>query len=289
MTQFTSNHPRISIISTDKDRSDGLWSFFVLTFSLALLTWGVLAISQMNVASTANTAASTSPLAMILYLLGGFTPSIAGFVMAYRLQGRKGLGNMWQRFRQFNVAARWYLTMAAIPLFVQAATALIYALLGGEFVRPAFLNQPASLIPLVIATFLFGPLSEEFGWRGFAQDRVQARWGNLKGSLILGFLWSLWHLPLFFVLGSGQQETGNPALIFPAFTIQVMAMTILYTWIYNNTNRSIGGAIVFHFMINFGAVLMLASSEISAGFLYIANAGVMVLLAVMVQFFVRNK
>lgn len=289
MTHVSGKQALSSAIPVAQERSDGLWAFFALTYALTLLTWGALAVSQVSVASTANTTASTSASAMIPYLLGGFTPSIAAFIMVYRRQGRAGLADLWRRFRQFNLGARWYLASIAIPLSIQAGTGLIYALQGGEFVRPAFLDQPATLLPLVIATFLFGPLSEEFGWRGFAQDRLQARWGFLKGSLVLGLVWGSWHLPLFFVVGSGQYETGNPALLFPAFVIQVMAMSILYTWIYNNTNRSIWGAVFFHFMINFSAVLLLSVAEISDAYLYIVNAGLMVLAALIVYFFTRNK
>lgn len=232
-----------------------------------LLTWGVLAIFQMSVINTADTTTSTSPLAMTLLMLGGFTPSIAGWIMAYRQHGRDGLRDLWKRFTQFNVGIKWYLIMVLIPFLVQTGTALIYKLQGGTFVRSELLEQPASLILFAIAIFIGGPISEEFGWRGFAQDRVQARWGQLKGSIILGVVWALWHLPLFFVPGSGQQQTGNPAIMVPMFSLNVVAMTALITLVYNKTNRSLWGAIFFHFALNFGANILLASSEVSAGFL----------------------
>ena len=90
-----------------KNHSDGLWEFFIITFILMLSTWGVLAFFQMSVAGTANQEASTSILAMILYLVGGFTPSIAGFIMAYRQEGRAGFRDLWKRFTQFNLGFKW--------------------------------------------------------------------------------------------------------------------------------------------------------------------------------------
>jgi membrane protease YdiL (CAAX protease family) len=46
--------------------------------------------------------------------------------------------------------------------------------------------QPLSLISLTVMMFFLGPFSEEFGWRGFALDRLLARWSALPSSLILG-------------------------------------------------------------------------------------------------------
>lgn len=275
--------------NNNNTRSDGMWAFFILTFALMLLSWGALAIFQMPVASAANTDAPTSALAMALYFFGGFTPSIAGFIMTYRLNGRAGLRDMWKRFTQFDLRPKWYLVIVAIPFIIQAGVALIYKLQGGDFFRSNLLDQPAGLIPLIIAIFIGGPFSEEFGWRGFAQDRVQARWGSLKGSIVLGLAWALWHLPLFFAPGTGQQQTGNPALMVPVFTIWVVAMAILYSWVYNNTNRSLWGAVFFHFMTNFGANILLSTTEVTDQFMYIANAVMWALLAVIFIFFARRK
>lgn len=61
---------------------------------------------------------------------------------------------------------------------------------------------------LVFFTFWFGPLPEELGWRGFALDRLQRRTTALRASLILGTLWALWHLPLFYMPGTYQAGLG---------------------------------------------------------------------------------
>lgn len=55
-----------------------------------------------------------------------------------------------------------------------------------------------AVTPVVYLTTIFvgGPIAEELGWRGFRQPRLQARIGSGYAVLVIGFAWSLWHLPL---------------------------------------------------------------------------------------------
>ncbi|MFW6376731.1 MAG: hypothetical protein ACOC0F_02035 [archaeon] len=59
-------------------------------------------------------------------------------------------------------------------------------------------------------------------------------------------LWAAWHLPLFFMAGSFQAELGLFTPQFAFYTGSIVVSSILYTWIYNNTNRSTLSAILFH-------------------------------------------
>jgi membrane protease YdiL (CAAX protease family) len=233
------------------------WLFFALTYVLMLLTWGVMAVFQMRAAAATDTDAPPSALGMVLFLLGGFTPSIAGAIMAWRVQGRDGLRDLWKRFVQFRLGGAWYLVIIGLPLLVRGLQAVVFALGGGTFVESPFVAQPVSLIGLTVMMFLFGPFSEEFGWRGFALDRLLTRWNALVASLILGVLWAFWHLPLFFIPGTAQQQMGSPIPMFTGFAVEVVAMSVLLTWLYVNTARSIWGAILFHMLLNYTSNLVL--------------------------------
>jgi membrane protease YdiL (CAAX protease family) len=60
------------------------------------------------------------------------------------------------------------------------------------------------LLPVIaLQVALLRPLSEELGWRGYALDALQARWSALASSLVVGFFWSMWHVPLFFIPDGG--------------------------------------------------------------------------------------
>ena len=104
--------------------------------------------------------------------------------------------------------------------------------------------QLGSFLPLLI----LGPLSEEIGWRGYALGRLQMRWNALISSLIIGLVWTLWHLPLFLMVGTSQHELGLP---FVGFLVGFMANSVFYTWLYNNTEQSLWSAIFFHWLFTY--------------------------------------
>lgn len=135
---------------------------------------------------------STDPAwAIVLYVLGGFVPWGVAVVLIGRREGRRGLGELWQRMIQPRTDWRMYL--AAIPIvgFGTACPIALNACLGHALELRLFLVQPPSVLPRII----LGSLLEELGWRGYARDRLPARWSPLSASLIVGAVWALWHLP----------------------------------------------------------------------------------------------
>jgi membrane protease YdiL (CAAX protease family) len=97
--------------------------------------------------------------------------------------------------------------------------------------------------PVLLAVFFISALAEELGWSGYALDPLQRRWGALGASLILGAAWSVWHfIPL-------AQVGRSPSWI-AWWTLYAVASRVLYTWIYNNTGRSVFAVALFHAMAN---------------------------------------
>jgi membrane protease YdiL (CAAX protease family) len=90
-----------------------------------------------------------------------------------------------------------------------------------------------------------GGISEEFGWRGYALPRLQARWNALVSSIVIGVIWAVWHIPLWFLAGSSQQGSS-----FGLFLANLVLMSVLYTWLFNNAKGSILVAVFFHAMAN---------------------------------------
>lgn len=109
-----------------------------------------------------------------------------------------------------------------------------------------FLAIALSPLFFVVNTLLGGPIAEELGWRGFAQDRMQGFLTPNQTGLAIGFLWSLWHLPLFYLLPQG---VGHMPIL-PYF-ISMMAMGVIFSWFYNHTKGSVLLAILLHGGMNF--------------------------------------
>ena len=89
-----------------------------------------------------------------------------------------------------------------------------------------------------------GPLTEEPGWRGFALPRMLGRWSPLAASLVLGVIWFAWHLPLLI------QDLGGTQRPLVPYVIVVLSLSVICTWLWSATGRSVFIVIVFHSAVN---------------------------------------
>jgi membrane protease YdiL (CAAX protease family) len=104
-----------------------------------------------------------------------------------------------------------------------------------------------TLFTLILAAFL-----EELGWRGYAEDSIGVYCTWFAESLIFGAVWSLWHLPLFFITGSYQHNILQESPWYMVnFFAGIIPLDFLITWVYIKSKRSIFACMVFHFFINF--------------------------------------
>ena len=214
--------------------------FFGLTLGLTYLVfWGPLAV--LGIPGASLSGASGPPWAIALYVFGGFIPSLVAIFLNWR---GKTLRALWKRLDPRTVNPKWHLAILGVVLLGTVGQLTVIQLLGYAFDSSLFLTRLIMLLPLLI----LGPLSEELGWRGYALDRLQARWSALASSLILGVIWSLWHLPLFYIIGTSQYLYD---ISFLGFMLGTTTISVLYTWAYNNTGNSIWSAVFFHWMYTY--------------------------------------
>jgi D-alanyl-D-alanine carboxypeptidase len=124
----------------------------------------------------------------------------------------------------------------------------------GETAGAFIANPVGQVVTLCIISLV--PFFEELGWRGYAQDVLQEKHSALGASLILGVFWSLWHLPASFIPGTYQAGLGIGTLEFWLHFAGIVVLSIVVSWIYINTNRSLFIMVVFHAMINLAGELI---------------------------------
>jgi len=242
-----------------------------LQFSAEARPWLFLGLTLALAWSLGFAAAALQPVApgaviTLLRLLSGLTPLAVAAGLTTLHHGHPFQRDYWRRIVDFRrIGAGWYAVIFLYHPLKSGLAALIDLLQGGSGIAPEALadlaRQPLMIVPMLIFWLLFGPLPEEPGWRGYALDGLQARRTALSASLIVGVVWSLWHLPLFFIQGTWQStQVGLGTQRFWLYMLTIVLESVLYTWIYNNNGRSTLSAILFHFVGNaFGELFALSA------------------------------
>ncbi|MCP4601966.1 MAG: CPBP family intramembrane metalloprotease [Proteobacteria bacterium] len=234
----------MSTLNNQNKKNHDLFKFFIIAFVTTWLIQLPRVLVDNDLAQVPAVLSSLSTFAMV-------GPFLAAFWLTYKAGGLKEIKVLWKRGWDFSFEKKWLAVVFLVPAFTSGLTILGINLVGGEILWE---HQPLPLmmaVPILIIIFLTQALPEEYGWRGFALDRLQARWNALTASLILGFLWGLWHLPLHFMVGTTQE-------VIPAveYILKQMVGAIFYTWIYNNTKRNLFLAILLHAVWNvFGGLV----------------------------------
>jgi membrane protease YdiL (CAAX protease family) len=245
-------------LNTTRPKLASPWIYFIATFAWTWSFWGVAIATGANM--------EEAGAGIILLLLGVMGPTVTGIIFTYLTRDKAGRRDYWKRVISFKrIPVKWYLVIILFVPVMHVLAALLDNISGGggntwgEVVLNAAENPISIIASILFATLI--PFLEELGWRGYVLDRLQAKWNALTSSLILGAVWSLWHLPMFFISGSYQAGLGIGTVAFWLFFLAIVPLSIIFTWIYNHTNRSTLATILFHAMVNFTGELILLSER----------------------------
>ena len=243
-------------MNTHSPKISNPW-FLCADFSWTWFFWIAAVLSGMSV--------DKFPV-QVLIALGGIGPVVSAIILTYIKQDREAWRDYWRWVIDFRrIGAGWYAVILLTALILTAFAVLLDVFFEGSGAQleaaARFVSQPLAILPFAIFMLFFGPIPEELGWRGYALDRLQVRWSALISSLVLGTIWAMWHLPLFFIIGTYQNSPGFGTLFFRTFMMGLIPGAILYTWIYNNNRRSTLSAVLFHFTANFVGELFVLSER----------------------------
>lgn len=241
--------------------------YYALAFGIAWLVWIPLALSSWSLLAIR--------LPGVLAWLAGVAPIFAGAFMLHRELGRAGLRQLLVRCGMWKFNAWWYVIAFGLPIVMILFNLGGYCLVGGQIYGAPPTAWPLgylSSVPLLIPLALF----EEAGWRGYASPRLQSLLGQWGGSLVLGGLWGIWHIPYYLIRGvSIFAEFALPdlALSLLFFVIGTTAFETLMTWLFRWTRGSLLFACIFHASNNaFANLAFVPTAQAERGLIFVLSA-----------------
>ena len=187
-----------------------------------------------------------TPNFIVIAILGGFGPSIAGVLTIALVDGKTGLCCLLDRLRPPKTGFSWLLIALLFTPTVVVATLICEKALG---LPTASFDAMLATIPVALIWPLFAALGEELGWRGYLLPELQKRYSSLASSFIVGIIWGLWHIPTVYLAYRQFGVWAVIAFIFVVHIFAIIAQSTAMTWIHNNTNNNLVLMIVFHFSL----------------------------------------
>jgi membrane protease YdiL (CAAX protease family) len=172
------------------------------------------------------------PYAVACAGLSAFGPLLAAIAVA---GPRRELREVFGRWRTHPA---WIVLALLVPIAVRTLAVALFAASGGRAVQ--WFYPPTT--PEQIAALVVFPLGEEFGWRGFAHPRMVRRLGLVKGSLLLGAVWGLWHLAYSIT----PEAAGFDPLELGMTMVELPLFALLVAWVFERSGRSMAVAIACH-------------------------------------------
>lgn len=207
--------------------------FAGVTFAL---TWVIVGLYIWNGAAVTRAIGPMRVGAPAFYL-AVFAPALTAVVVTAVRYGRAGLASLFGSLIRVRVRWIWIaISLLGYPV-LWLVVSLVQAAVGGRLAGFDFHPWLVALPLLLLHGHILkdpGALGEELGWRGFALPRLLELTNARAASLILGFVWAIWHLPAFYV-GSLSQST----FAFAPFVLQVMAFSVFMAWLFVNARGSV--------------------------------------------------
>ncbi len=221
-------------------------SFAVLAYGLSWLGWTPYVLSQHGLGLVQIRFPEILGDGQLAGLLPGayIGPLLSAYLVTRAVDGPAGVRRWGRRLVRWRAGWPWYVfALLGIPLLLAVGTLP----LPGAAASLTWPSLSAVLVyfPMLVIQMLTTGIAEEPGWRDFALPRIQRSHGPvLGGTVILGIVWSGWHLPLF--LTDWAAAYPSDALTLVLFTLVGIVLSLLITWVFNHTNEGLPLAMLIH-------------------------------------------
>lgn len=172
---------------------------------------------------------------------------------------KEGFSDPLLHFR-FKGNLKYYAFAVLYPVFQGVTASLMYTALYGHFDWSEITGRMSlqKFIGQALILLASGPLyawntiGEEYGWRGYMNQKTEPLFGTTGTVLIGGILWGVWHAPLTLEGHNfGKEYAGYPYTGILAMCINCVVMGVFLMWVTKKTN-SIFPAAILHACNNAG-------------------------------------
>jgi len=228
------------------------WKFFLLTFAYSWVIWIPSVLDGIGI----KLPFSVTGYSTVVVIIGAFAPLMAAITLVIREQGWKGIKAFFGEALDFHIKPIYLILALALPVLIHLIAHYLALAVGLDVAKTLFPSE-ISVAPIVLAIPYFilmlviGGGQEEFGWRGYAQEPLQEKIGVIPASLVIGVIWGIWHLPLWFMTGDLHS-----AYSFLAFVMMTTSISVMYAWLYNSSGKKLIVVMFFHAMSNTAAPLL---------------------------------
>lgn len=218
--------------------------YFAVTFLATYVLWLIGAWASFNAVA----------LYMPLMLAGLLAPFIVSSVMVFasgdRALRREHVDRLYNPKRIDLKNLPVFLLVMPVAVLISISLSVAAGGSTDQFALAEGFSFSTGAMPVLLLLFLAATL-EELGWRGYAFDSLESRFGFVRASLLFGVLWSLWHLPLVLVQDSYQYVILRENIWYAVnFFVGIIPMGVIISWICMKHGRSVLATIVFHFIVN---------------------------------------
>ena len=168
-----------------------------------------------------------------------FIPTLLAISLTAVSEGRKGVRSLLGKLAHWRISLKWVVIALALALVIRLTMSFIALGLGIISTIQLRPGGPAQYVILAVIFFIFA-IPEELGWRGYALPKLLERYSPLAAGLIIGVLWGSLHLAL---LLPGMMNEGASPL---ATLLGLVGGSVLFTWLYVNSDGSIVLTTLFH-------------------------------------------
>jgi membrane protease YdiL (CAAX protease family) len=189
--------------------------------------------------------------------LSNLGPFAMPIILALACEGRGGARKLAAKLLGCRFHPIWWFAAIAVFPLLNLAGLGLEALLPKAAAADSAPSAPFAITPELVILSIVAPFLEEVGWRGYAMIEIQKRFDALTSTIVIGFLWGIWHFPTVFLRGMMQSS-----LFFPGYVLNVVLLSFFFTWFFNNTKGSAVLSVLLHIAANAMVGLFNGASDI---------------------------